>query len=52
MITAEGGKLFYFFLGFGQTGPYCDRGGYDVVAAAMFGLMNITGHAVRITFDS
>lgn len=29
--------------GFGQTGPYADRPGYDFVAQAMGGLMSITG---------
>lgn len=29
--------------GFGQNGPYADRGGYDYVAQAMGGLMSITG---------
>lgn len=31
--------------GFGQTGPYRDRPGYDVIALAMSGLMSITGEA-------
>lgn len=29
--------------GFGQTGPYAQRGGFDLVAQAMSGLMSITG---------
>ncbi|MDT4823767.1 Acetyl-CoA:oxalate CoA-transferase [compost metagenome] len=29
--------------GFGQQGPYAERGGYDFVAQAMGGLMSITG---------
>ncbi len=29
--------------GFGQTGPYRDRGGYDLIAQAMGGLMSVTG---------
>ncbi len=30
--------------GFGQTGPYRERGGFDLVAQGMSGLMSITGH--------
>ncbi|MFB2553487.1 CaiB/BaiF CoA transferase family protein [Ensifer soli] len=29
--------------GFGQTGPYCDRTGYDFLIQAMGGIMSITG---------
>jgi crotonobetainyl-CoA:carnitine CoA-transferase CaiB-like acyl-CoA transferase len=29
--------------GFGRTGPYADRGGFDLVAQGMSGLMSITG---------
>ena len=29
--------------GFGRTGPYADKGGYDVVAQAMGGIMSVTG---------
>ena len=29
--------------GYGQTGPYADRGGFDVMAQGMSGLMSITG---------
>ena len=31
--------------GFGQTGPYRSRGGFDLIAQGMSGLMSITGHA-------
>jgi formyl-CoA transferase len=31
--------------GFGQTGPYRDRGGLDLVAQAMSGIMSVTGEA-------
>ena len=33
--------------GFGQTGPYRDRPGYDIVAFAMSGIMNTTGEKGR-----
>lgn len=33
-------------LGYGQTGPVVQRGGYDSIAAAVSGLMHITGHEV------
>jgi crotonobetainyl-CoA:carnitine CoA-transferase CaiB-like acyl-CoA transferase len=32
--------------GFGQTGPYASRSGYDYLAQGMSGLMNVTGHPV------
>ena len=31
--------------GFGQTGPYAERAGYDLMIQAMSGLMSITGQA-------
>jgi crotonobetainyl-CoA:carnitine CoA-transferase CaiB-like acyl-CoA transferase len=30
--------------GFGQSGPYASRGGYDTIAQAMGGIMSATGH--------
>jgi crotonobetainyl-CoA:carnitine CoA-transferase CaiB-like acyl-CoA transferase len=37
-------KLIYCSItGFGQTGPYCARPGYDTIIQAMGGLMSITG---------
>lgn len=33
--------------GFGQTGPYGDRPGYDLIAQGMAGLMSVTGEAGR-----
>jgi crotonobetainyl-CoA:carnitine CoA-transferase CaiB-like acyl-CoA transferase len=38
-------KIIYCSIsGFGQTGPYADRGGYDTIAQAMSGIMSATGH--------
>src|ERR1700730_5964428 len=37
-------KLIYCAIsGFGRSGPYADRGGFDLVAQGMSGLMSITG---------
>ena len=37
-------KLIYCSIsGFGRTGPYADRAGYDLVTQGMSGLMSITG---------
>jgi len=39
-------RLVYCSLtGFGQTGPYADRAGFDLVVQAMGGIMSITGQA-------
>ena len=32
-----------YVLGYGQSGPYMDRAGYDVIAAGTGGLLHITG---------
>jgi len=37
-------KLIYASIsGFGQTGPYAHRGGFDLIAQGMSGLMSVTG---------
>jgi crotonobetainyl-CoA:carnitine CoA-transferase CaiB-like acyl-CoA transferase len=37
------GLIYCSLTGFGLTGPYADRGGFDLVAQGMSGLMSITG---------
>jgi crotonobetainyl-CoA:carnitine CoA-transferase CaiB-like acyl-CoA transferase len=37
------GLIYCAISGFGRTGPYAERGGYDLVAQGMSGLMSITG---------
>ena len=32
--------------GYGRTGPYADKGGFDLVAQGMSGLMSITGESI------
>jgi crotonobetainyl-CoA:carnitine CoA-transferase CaiB-like acyl-CoA transferase len=43
-LHAMNPRLIYCAIsGFGRTGPYADRGGFDLVAQGMTGLMSITG---------
>ena len=38
------GLIYASISGFGQTGPYAQRPGYDLIAQGMAGIMGITGH--------
>ena len=45
-LRALNPRLIYCSItGFGQTGPYAERAGYDLMVQAMCGLMSVTGHA-------
>ena len=45
-LSAINPRLIYCALsGFGRTGPYAERGGFDLIAQGMSGLMSITGEA-------
>jgi crotonobetainyl-CoA:carnitine CoA-transferase CaiB-like acyl-CoA transferase len=44
VLHAMNPRLIYCSIsGFGRTGPYADRGGFDLVTQGMSGLMSITG---------
>jgi len=43
-LSAHNPRLVYASIsGFGQTGPHATRGGFDLVAQAMSGIMSVTG---------
>jgi len=47
-LKALNPRLIYCSIsGYGRTGPYADKGGYDLVAQGMSGLMSITGERGR-----
>jgi crotonobetainyl-CoA:carnitine CoA-transferase CaiB-like acyl-CoA transferase len=41
------GLIYCSISGYGRTGPYADRGGYDLIAQGMSGLMSVTGEPGR-----
>jgi crotonobetainyl-CoA:carnitine CoA-transferase CaiB-like acyl-CoA transferase len=41
------GLIYCSISGYGRTGPYADKGGYDLIAQGMSGLMSITGEPGR-----
>jgi crotonobetainyl-CoA:carnitine CoA-transferase CaiB-like acyl-CoA transferase len=44
VLKKENPRLIYCAIsGFGRSGPYADRGGFDLIAQGMSGLMSITG---------
>jgi crotonobetainyl-CoA:carnitine CoA-transferase CaiB-like acyl-CoA transferase len=44
MLSARNPRLIYAAIsGFGQTGPYRDRGGFDLITQGMSGLMSVCG---------
>ncbi len=46
VLSADNPGLIYCEIsGFGRSGPYADRGGFDLIAQGMSGLMSITGEA-------
>lgn len=45
-LAASNPRLIYCSIsGFGQTGPYANRAGYDLIVQAMGGMMSLTGEA-------
>jgi crotonobetainyl-CoA:carnitine CoA-transferase CaiB-like acyl-CoA transferase len=43
-VSRDNPRLIYCSIsGFGQTGPYRERGGFDLITQAMSGLMSVTG---------
>lgn len=45
--TRHPGLIYCAISGYGRTGPYADKGGFDLIAQGFAGLMSITGEANR-----
>ncbi len=43
LAEANPGLIYCEISGFGRTGPYAERGGFDLIAPGMSGLMSVTG---------
>jgi len=43
LAAANPGLIYCEISGFGRSGPYADRGGFDLIAQGMSGLMSVTG---------
>ena len=43
LVEANPGLIYCEISGFGRSGPYADRAGFDLIAQGMSGLMSITG---------
>jgi crotonobetainyl-CoA:carnitine CoA-transferase CaiB-like acyl-CoA transferase len=47
-LKAENPRLIYCAItGYGRSGPYADKGGFDLIAQGFAGLMSVTGEAGR-----
>lgn len=42
--TVNPGLIYAVVSGYGRTGPFADKGGFDLIAQGFGGLMSITGH--------
>ncbi len=52
-LKAENPALVYCAVtGFGRTGPYAGRGGFDLITQGMSGLMSVTGLAAPTSLHS